>query len=238
MTLYDERIRAGELFDEGFMHKEIAVMLNVHKDTVGRWIREDRTNSNKNRTKSRWFLCKHHERKESVRLFDEGWSRRRIAKELGVHVQTVGRWIKEERPNDYRFRKQRQRLKALELYNEGYTLREIQDVVHVSLSTLSLWIRNEGIKRKSKKELFQDQAYEMYVEGVGFAEIADALGVCEMSIRGWINEDNRPKLPRVLETELRFFEPDRNELVVLGKQYDRLLRAGLRPSFEFDYNIL
>jgi transposase-like protein len=115
----------------------------------------------------------------AVRLYLEGRSLRAIARQLGVHHQTVGRWVASSS------RVQGLRNIAIELYLEResvhfayYCLSE-----EVSYRTVCMWIRDD------LSQTLKEQALSLRLKKTPLSKIKTAIGVDDVrTVRKWIRQ--------------------------------------------------
>jgi len=115
----------------------------------------------------------------AVRLYLEGRSLRAIARQLGVHHQTVGRWVASSS------RVQRLRNIAIELYLE-------EESVHfaclclseeVSYRTVCMWIRDV------LSQTLKERALSLRLKKTPLYKIKTAIGVNDVrTVRKWIRQ--------------------------------------------------
>lgn len=115
----------------------------------------------------------------AVRLYLDGMSRRAVARLLGVHHQTVGRWVAS--------RTRELREKAINLYLESesvdYAYVYLSILAEVSYRTVSMWIRD------ALPQSLKEQALSLRLEKTSLFKIKMAVGVeDDRTVRKWIEQ--------------------------------------------------
>ncbi len=115
----------------------------------------------------------------AVRLYLDGLSLRAVARLLGVHHQTVGRWVSSHT--------QELREKAINLYltsgSVDYAYTYLSILADVNYRTVSMWIRN-ALPQSLKK-----QALSLRLKKTPLFDIKIAIGVeDERTVRKWIEQ--------------------------------------------------
>jgi transposase-like protein len=113
----------------------------------------------------------------AVRLYLDGRSLRSIAKQLGVHHQTVGRWVAVWTKD--------LREEAIKLYLESKSVYETYLFLpmEVNFRTLSMWIR------AAQPQLLKEQALSLRLKKTSMVMVKKAIGVDdERTVRKWIRQ--------------------------------------------------
>ena len=131
------------------------------------------------------------DRKKGLELYQQGWTDRKIAEELGVSANVVGGWrrandMPANRPKPGQRSRKWDTAKAQQLYEAGMSDREIARAVGVSESAVGGWRREQGyIKGAYRRKWDTQKAEEMTRAGHTDAEIARELGTTEGAVASW-----------------------------------------------------
>ncbi|HYT43070.1 MAG TPA: helix-turn-helix domain-containing protein [Methylomirabilota bacterium] len=118
----------------------------------------------------------------AVRLYLDGRSLRSIARQLGVHHQTVGRWVTAWTKD--------LREEAIKLYLESKSVYKAYLFLpsEVNFRTVSMWIRAD------QPQSLKEQALSLYLKKTSMVNVKRAIGVDdERTVRKWIRQANSEK---------------------------------------------
>jgi transposase-like protein len=115
--------------------------------------------------------------RRAVELYLEGRSLHALARQLGVHHQTVGRWVADWT--------KKLREEAISLFQEK---RSVYDVylslpIEVNFRTVSLWIR------AALPQLLKEEALNLHLQKTPMRHVKMAIGVDDdRTVRKWIRQ--------------------------------------------------
>lgn len=186
------------ILDQVTSFKEIAEKTGHPYMTVVRWCREEGVEADDLHNSS--------EARDRVsKMADEGAKAEDIAREVGVSLSTVRRWLKSDgkgtKPVVQRkkYKKERYWEQVLTLHQEGKTVYEIASAIgDVNGGTISSWMRDEGLtplygERGASATAYvhphREEALRRYLDGEVASSIEMDLHISKGSIRAWAVED-------------------------------------------------
>lgn len=122
---------------------------------------------------------------EFIKLYNEGYSFRKIGEMYGVSKGSVGRYIKEGAELRVKGLTESQRQKAKKLYLEGFTVNAISDKLGSAYSTVKNYLSNEfGIVTNGNKkyEHLVDNIVKDYENGLNATEISKKYSILDKQL--------------------------------------------------------
>ena len=221
-----EEVRA--LFAEGLSAKQAAERLRCSDQTIYNLCRRENIELPSHR---RAPICPGFNPDQAKKLYKNGYSDVRIAKELGVPLYAVSKWRKQEALSSNHSVHLSER-KLIELHALGYSDSQIAAKLGCSSQTVLRRRRKYGLPANSshqnsrntirhsaqpksgrKQKINSDQAHSLYNEGLSDTKMALALGVSTGTVRNWRYRENlvsNANRYRQLESQRKTLEDETN----------------------------
>jgi transposase len=197
-----QRQEAVRLHRDGQDARAIATALGMGHATILRWL-HDAGEELKVPGRRPGYAPKKLQLFDRVKeLHEQGLTVYRIAQDVGVHVDTVGIWLREEgiqplyavvahstaKGADPRTSPKRE--EGLRLYLDGYTETMISKSLDVPVGTVRSWVSRSGLQGKGGRAVRKDRAsiraVELHKQGEPVEKIARALKVSYYSVQNWL----------------------------------------------------
>lgn len=134
---------------------------------------------------------------EWIKMYNDGYSFRKIAEEYGVAMTTVKRRISPYVEIKPRNKYGKYADEWLNLFNSGVKKCEIARMYQVSPSTVGSVLSKVGVKRYGNKKFLHlvDDMKKLYISGLSLKEISDKLNISTQAIADYLEFDGVSRRP-------------------------------------------
>lgn len=162
---------------------------------------------------------------EFIKLYNEGYSFRRIAEMYGVSKGAVGRYIKEGTELRVKGLTESQKQQVKGLYLEGLTVNAVADKLGLVYSTVKNYLSNEfGIVTNGNKKYAHlvDKVIKDYESGLNATEISEKYNISRQTVMNYVAESDvnartYSEASRIYELNEDYFDNlDKEKSAILG----------------------
>jgi len=179
----------------GVSGAEVARRFGLHENTVSKWRKAAGLSGTHNSAGNSTIDSTVKE--EAMQLIRDGISGHEVAKQLGVHVNTVSRWRKAAGLSGTHKSAGNSTIdstvkeEALQMVRDGVSGTEVAKQLGVSTHTVSKWRKEaglSGVHNSAFDSTFKEEAMQMIRDGVSGTEVAKQLGVSTHTVSKWRKE--------------------------------------------------
>lgn len=126
------------------------------------------------------------------KLTEQGLSRFRVSRQLGIPVSTISKWVIGINSDKY-LHPQEVKDKARELAKNGMSRSEISKTLNVPEATLCKWVKGLGLQPIRYGLEDRQEAERLYENGLSRPQIASKMGINIKTISAWLKPSDHKK---------------------------------------------